>query len=392
VTDPGLQLDQSEPIARVARLAVEHRVGVIAVTVIAAIAAIGVGAKLRFDALPDVTGTQVLVLTGAPGLTPEEVERQVTRTVELALGGRARHSSTHRSISRYGISSVTAVFERDSVDPYRARQLVGERLAGVTGCCRRRPSRPSSGPMSGGLGEIFQFVVRSTSRSAVGAARDREPRDRAHAAVGAGRGRGEPVGRRAPHARGGGRSRAHVGARRDALGSARRSVERALGTAPGASLPAGASHVLLRGRLAAGVARGSRRRRSAARLPWAEGTAHDGASWARLSDVARDRGGRAAAHRRRHLERRRRGRLRDVPDAQRRERARGDGSHPRGAARACARACPRTSRSRSPTTVRSSSSRRCAPSARASSRAACSSRSCCSRCSAACARAASSPR
>jgi cobalt-zinc-cadmium resistance protein CzcA len=284
VTDHSPQLDQSEPIARVARLAVEHRVGVIAVTVIAAIAAIVVGAELRFDALPDVTGTQVVVLTRAPGLTPEEVERQVTRPIELALGG-VPDTETQRSLSRYGISAVTVVFERGT-DLVRARQLVGERLSGVTGVLPPTAEPPELGPMSGGLGEIFQFVVRSPRRSAS------ELLEIVNLEI-------APTLRSVPgvvevNPWGGARRTLDVvgdpvrmSARGVTLSDLRDASERTLGTAPGASLPAGASHVLLRGR--------SLPRRpedlGAALLPLgplgAERTGHDGASWARLSDVAR---------------------------------------------------------------------------------------------------------
>ena len=95
---------------------------VLALTMIAALAAAFVCTRLRFDALPDVTTNQVLVLTGAQGLTPEEVERLVTRPIELGLGG-IPGMVKQRSISRYGISSITAVFN-DDVDPFLARQMV----------------------------------------------------------------------------------------------------------------------------------------------------------------------------------------------------------------------------------------------------------------------------
>ena len=121
-----------------------------------------VGMFLKFDALPDTTNNQVLVLTRAPGLTPEEVERLVTRPIEVGLGG-LPGLVEQRSLSRYGISSVTAVFE-DGVDTYRARQMVQERLTGLVLPARRRP-RPSSGPVTGGLGEIFHFTLDSPRRS-----------------------------------------------------------------------------------------------------------------------------------------------------------------------------------------------------------------------------------
>ncbi|AKU92486.1 efflux RND transporter permease subunit [Vulgatibacter incomptus] len=121
----------------------------------------GVASRLSFDALPDITSNQVLVLTRAPGLTPEEIERLVTRPVEVALGG-VPGLVSQRSISHPGLSAVTAIFS-DKVDPYRARQLAAERLAGVS--VPEGVEHPELGPLSGGLGEIFQFTISSPSRT-----------------------------------------------------------------------------------------------------------------------------------------------------------------------------------------------------------------------------------
>ena len=143
--------------------AVLRRRLVLALTLIAAIVAAFVCTQLRFDALPDVTTNQVLVLTRAQGLTPEEVERLVTRPVELALGG-VPGMVKQRSISRYGISSITAVFG-DEVDPFLARQMVQERLALVGDRLPEGVDAPELGPLTGGLGEIFHFTVRSPVRT-----------------------------------------------------------------------------------------------------------------------------------------------------------------------------------------------------------------------------------
>src|SRR5690606_41413647 len=107
---------------------------------------------LRFDALPDVTGRQVVVLTEAPGLTPEEVELRVTRPVETALGG-LPGLVTLRSISRYGISSITAVFE-SGTDPLRARHLVQERVATVQAEMTECVGVPELGTLTGGIDDI----------------------------------------------------------------------------------------------------------------------------------------------------------------------------------------------------------------------------------------------
>ncbi|MFZ1863379.1 MAG: CusA/CzcA family heavy metal efflux RND transporter [Polyangiales bacterium] len=150
-------------IEAIVRWSVRNRGLVAGVVAIFAIGGILAGSLLRFDALPDVTGKQVIVLTQAPGLTPEEVELLVTRPVEMALGG-LPGSKTQRSISRYGLSSVTMVFE-EHVDLLRARQLVQERLFTVQGSMPPGVGAPELGPLTGGLGEIYQFTVSSPGRS-----------------------------------------------------------------------------------------------------------------------------------------------------------------------------------------------------------------------------------
>ncbi len=131
------------------------------VVVVAALALLA--RNLTLDALPDVTPNQVQVLTRAPGLSPEEVERLVTTPVEAALGG-APGLVLHRSVSRAGLSAVTAIFHED-VDPWRARQIVAERTNLLD--LPEGIDRPELGPHSGGLGEVLQLTLRSDSRSAV---------------------------------------------------------------------------------------------------------------------------------------------------------------------------------------------------------------------------------
>src|SRR5690606_9058190 len=122
-----------------------------------------VSSRLQLDAMPDTTSNQVLVLTRAAGLTPEEVELLVTRPVEVGLGGMPGLIEL-RSLSRQGLTAVTAVFE-DDVDPYRARQLVQERLNAVAGELPDGVEAPEIGPLSGGLGEVYQFSLSSPDRS-----------------------------------------------------------------------------------------------------------------------------------------------------------------------------------------------------------------------------------
>ena len=124
-----------------------------------ALAALGIHSyfRLPIDAVPDVTNVQVQINTEAPGLTPLEVEQRITFVVENAMAGLPRLAYT-RSISRYGLSQVTVVFE-DGTDIYFARQRVAERLQEVR---QGLPDglEPELGPIATGLGEIFMFILR----------------------------------------------------------------------------------------------------------------------------------------------------------------------------------------------------------------------------------------
>jgi cobalt-zinc-cadmium resistance protein CzcA len=122
------------------------------------LAAGGIAAwRLPIDAMPDVSTIQVSVLTKAPGLAPVGVEQTVTVPIELALNGIPRGREV-RSVSRSGLSAVTVIFD-DGTDVWLARQLVLERLRELA----LPPSAevPELAPVSTGLGEIYQFVVRS---------------------------------------------------------------------------------------------------------------------------------------------------------------------------------------------------------------------------------------
>lgn len=150
-------------IERLVQFSLSHRGFVVGLTLAAALGALIYGQGLELDALPDVTGNQVIVLTGAPGYTPQEVERLVTLPIETGLGG-LPGLQEQRSLSRYGISSVTMVFDED-VDPYLARQLVQERLNSVAAGLPEDIDPPELGPLTGGLGEIFHFTLSSPART-----------------------------------------------------------------------------------------------------------------------------------------------------------------------------------------------------------------------------------
>jgi cobalt-zinc-cadmium resistance protein CzcA len=115
--------------------------------------------KLPIDAVPDVTNVQVQVLTAAPSLAPLEIERQITFPVEVAMSGLPDIQEI-RSVSKFGLSAVTVVFA-DSVNTYFARQLVLERLSQAREQIPENIGSPEMGPISTGLGEIYQYELRA---------------------------------------------------------------------------------------------------------------------------------------------------------------------------------------------------------------------------------------
>lgn len=114
---------------------------------------------LAIDAVPDVTNVQVQVMTTAPALGPLEVEQAVTAPVEQAMSGLPRVEEI-RSVSQFGLSVVTVVFE-EGTDIFWARQQVNERLQDAREKIPPGVPSPKPGPIATGLGEIYQFEVRS---------------------------------------------------------------------------------------------------------------------------------------------------------------------------------------------------------------------------------------
>ena len=117
--------------------------------------------RLPIDAVPDVTNVQVQINTNAAALSPLEVERQVTLPVELAMFGLPDLEEI-RSISKFGLSQVTVVFE-EGTDIYFARQQVQERLQQAREEVPERFGTPEMGPISTGLGEIFQYSIEASA-------------------------------------------------------------------------------------------------------------------------------------------------------------------------------------------------------------------------------------
>lgn len=119
--------------------------------------------RLPIDAVPDVTNVQVQVLTAAPSLAPLEIERQITFPVEVAMSGLPDIEEI-RSVSKFGLSAVTVVFD-DKIDTYFARQLVLERLSQAREQIPESIGSPEMGPISTGLGEIYQYELKAAPGS-----------------------------------------------------------------------------------------------------------------------------------------------------------------------------------------------------------------------------------
>jgi cobalt-zinc-cadmium resistance protein CzcA len=112
--------------------------------------------RLPIDAVPDITNVQVQINTEAPGYSPLETEQRITYPVETALAGLPKLAYT-RSISRYGLSQVTVVFD-EGTDIYFARNLINERLGQIKSALPDE-IEPVMGPIATGLGEIFMYTV-----------------------------------------------------------------------------------------------------------------------------------------------------------------------------------------------------------------------------------------
>ncbi len=143
-------------ISKLVRFSIDNRWVVILLTLLVAFAGWESFKHLPIDAVPDITNVQVQVNTQVEGRGPDEIERTVTYPLETALNGVPGVTQV-RSITRYGLSQVTVVFE-DDMDIYKARQLVSERLQSIS---NQLPSfvEPLLGPVSTGLGEIFHYVI-----------------------------------------------------------------------------------------------------------------------------------------------------------------------------------------------------------------------------------------
>ena len=152
-------------IDAIVRAAIRLRIAVLWGTAVVLVIGFMIARGLPIDAVPDITNVQVQVLTDSPGLSAEEVERYVTLPVEMGLNGLPNLQEI-RSVTRAGLSAITIVFD-DEVDVWFARQLVSERLRSIEADVPAQFGRPELAPVSTGLGEIYQFVLRSDRHSAM---------------------------------------------------------------------------------------------------------------------------------------------------------------------------------------------------------------------------------
>ena len=145
-------------LERIVTFSTQNRALVLFAVLLAAAVGLRSAERLPIDAVPDVTNVQVQVLTTAPALGPIEVEQFITAPIENVMGGIPRLEEV-RSVSKFGLSAITLVFE-EGTDIYFARQMVGERLADAREAIPEGYGSPEMGPISSGLGEIYQFEVK----------------------------------------------------------------------------------------------------------------------------------------------------------------------------------------------------------------------------------------
>ncbi|MBK9264988.1 MAG: efflux RND transporter permease subunit [Polyangiaceae bacterium] len=148
-------------LSRIIVWSLGHRFIVILATLSVAILGAISFHRLPIDAFPDTTPVQVQINTVAPALSPVEIERQITAPIEQSISGLPGLLEV-RSLSRFGLSQVTVVFE-DGTDIYLARQVAMERLQSVS--LPPNIHRPTLGPVATGLGEVFHYIVSGKDKS-----------------------------------------------------------------------------------------------------------------------------------------------------------------------------------------------------------------------------------
>ncbi|TGK49985.1 efflux RND transporter permease subunit [Leptospira kanakyensis] len=148
-----------EFLTKIVQFSLQNRLLVIILTVLLVFGGFYSLNHLKVDAVPDITNVQVQVITTSPSLSTLEIEQYITLPVERAITGIPNLIEV-RSVSRYGFSLVTAVFT-DGTDLWKSRQLVSERLTEASENIPAIFGKPVIGPITTGLGEVFQFTLES---------------------------------------------------------------------------------------------------------------------------------------------------------------------------------------------------------------------------------------
>ncbi len=144
-------------IKQIISFSIRNKLIIALLTVSIVIAGIWSALQVPIDAVPDITNNQVQIISQAPNLSTEDIEQFITYPVELAVANLPGITEI-RSISRFGLSVVTVVFE-DDMGIYLPRQLVAEKLSEIKEDIPEGFAKPSIGPITTGLGEIYQYTL-----------------------------------------------------------------------------------------------------------------------------------------------------------------------------------------------------------------------------------------
>ncbi|MDY3090576.1 MAG: CusA/CzcA family heavy metal efflux RND transporter [Porphyromonas sp.] len=154
---------------------IKHKLAVAFGTLMLVLWGIWSATRLAIDAVPDITNNQIQIITTAPSLATQEVEQLVTAPIERQMSnipGRVEM----RSISRFGLSVITLVFE-EHIDDLVSRQMVSERLQQVASELPEAVDKPELAPMSTGLGEVYQYILKPKKAGAYSPMQLRELQD-----------------------------------------------------------------------------------------------------------------------------------------------------------------------------------------------------------------------
>jgi heavy metal efflux system protein len=154
----SLQLANNIMLDRIIHFSIRHKLIIGVLSILWVIWGVWSLSRLPVDAVPDITNNQVQIITNSPTLATQEVEQFVTYPIEQSLANLPDIEEI-RSISRFGLSVVTVVFD-DNVNIYFARQLVNERLIEAASQIPEDMGTPELAPVSTGLGEIYQYIIR----------------------------------------------------------------------------------------------------------------------------------------------------------------------------------------------------------------------------------------